>query len=189
MQTFLPYSDFEKVAKCLDTSRLYKQIVECKQLLKAIENRKQGFRYVCKGEYKHKYATKLSQCLVCGSKIKRIGWIDHSCTIMWQDYPEALRYYQWCMFKEWTRKRWNWDITNGEYLYGFDIFKNKYKNTSPMIIDTINTSHKMIYPKWLGNEELHRSHRLNLLFKNPEHYSKYFKEEIPKTKPDYVWIK
>lgn len=36
MQTFMPYSDYKQVAKCLDRQRLGKQRVECKQILKAI---------------------------------------------------------------------------------------------------------------------------------------------------------
>ena len=36
MQTFLPYSSFYRSAKCLDTSRLNKQIVECQQILNAM---------------------------------------------------------------------------------------------------------------------------------------------------------
>lgn len=37
MQTFLPYSDFEKSAKSLDDLRLNKQIVEAHQILNALE--------------------------------------------------------------------------------------------------------------------------------------------------------
>ena len=33
MQTFLPYSDFEKTARCLDNKRLGKQRVETLQIL------------------------------------------------------------------------------------------------------------------------------------------------------------
>ena len=36
MQTFLPYSDFEATAQCLDRARLGKQRVETLQLLKAL---------------------------------------------------------------------------------------------------------------------------------------------------------
>jgi hypothetical protein len=38
MQTFLPYSNFSKSAKCLDNKRLGKQRVECLQILKALNN-------------------------------------------------------------------------------------------------------------------------------------------------------
>jgi hypothetical protein len=33
MNTFLPYSSFRLSAQCLDNARLFKQIVECKQML------------------------------------------------------------------------------------------------------------------------------------------------------------
>jgi hypothetical protein len=38
MQTFLPYPDFIKTAKCLDYRRLGKQRVEVKQILNALKN-------------------------------------------------------------------------------------------------------------------------------------------------------
>jgi pyrimidine dimer DNA glycosylase len=38
MQTFLPYDNFEKCAKCLDMRRLGKQRVECLQLIRALLN-------------------------------------------------------------------------------------------------------------------------------------------------------
>lgn len=36
MQTFLPYPDFEQSARCLDSKRLGKQRVECKQILSSL---------------------------------------------------------------------------------------------------------------------------------------------------------
>lgn len=33
MQVFLPYSDFNKIAACLDKKRLFKQVVEARQIL------------------------------------------------------------------------------------------------------------------------------------------------------------
>lgn len=37
MQIFLPYLNIIEVAECLDKRRLHKQIVECKQIIKAIK--------------------------------------------------------------------------------------------------------------------------------------------------------
>ena len=45
MQTFLPYADFQKTAKCLDDKRLGKQRVECLQILKAIYIPDYGWRH------------------------------------------------------------------------------------------------------------------------------------------------
>lgn len=40
MQTFLPYSDFEKTAKCLDRQRLGKQRVEAMQIIRILDGQK-----------------------------------------------------------------------------------------------------------------------------------------------------
>ena len=37
MQVFLPYNNILKIANCLDKKRLNKQIIECKQIIKAIK--------------------------------------------------------------------------------------------------------------------------------------------------------
>ena len=44
MQTFLPYADFAKSAACLDNKRLNKQIVECKQILMALNGETQAWK-------------------------------------------------------------------------------------------------------------------------------------------------
>ena len=44
MQTFLPYSDFLKTAKCLDYRRLGKQRVEAWQIYQAITNSNYGWQ-------------------------------------------------------------------------------------------------------------------------------------------------
>ncbi len=44
MQTFAPYSDLEKTAKCLDYRRLGKQRVECYQILKVLAGESDGWK-------------------------------------------------------------------------------------------------------------------------------------------------
>lgn len=44
MQIFLPYIDIIDVAKCLDKRRLHKQIVECKQIIKAITGESEAWK-------------------------------------------------------------------------------------------------------------------------------------------------
>jgi len=72
MQTFLPLPDYTQSAKVLDTKRLGKQRVECKQLLNTIL----GLT-----------ATK--------------GWKYHPATRMWKHHPQALVEYSICICKEW----------------------------------------------------------------------------------------
>lgn len=43
MQTFLPYPNFARSAKCLDNRRLNKQRVECKQILNALQRDSGGW--------------------------------------------------------------------------------------------------------------------------------------------------
>lgn len=44
MQTFLPYADFEKSAKCLDYRRLGKQRVEAYQILQTLADSSRGWQ-------------------------------------------------------------------------------------------------------------------------------------------------
>lgn len=88
------------------------------------------------------------------------AWRNHPAVKMWAGYENALKEYQ--------------NFTIDECL------KRGFKNT--LNYETI--SGNIVYPKWLGNEEFHRSHRSNLLRKDKNYYSKYFNE------PDnlkYVW--
>ena len=138
MQTFLPYQNFYKCAKCLDNKRLGKQRVEVKQIYLALTK---------------------------GSR-----WENHPIVKMWKGYEEALLFYGIVICKEWKNRGFKDNL-----LQEFEEEFTKYSNG--------------VFPNWLGNEEFHKSHRLNLLFKNPEHYVQYFDEDVPTTKPEYVWIK
>lgn len=75
MQTFLPYSDFEKSAKVLDYRRLGKQRVEAFQILNVLEN-----------------------------KTNKIGWKNHPAVKMWRGFEDALKQYQRIMILEWIRR-------------------------------------------------------------------------------------
>lgn len=44
MQTFLPYKDFKKTARCLDYKRLGKQRVEAMQILNVLEGKSEGWK-------------------------------------------------------------------------------------------------------------------------------------------------
>jgi hypothetical protein len=74
MQTFLPYPDFDKSARCLDWRRLGKQRVEARQILKAIQNPSQK------------------------------GWQNHPAVNMWRGFESALVEYGNCMIREWVRR-------------------------------------------------------------------------------------
>ncbi len=75
MQTFLPYSNFEKTAKVLDSKRLGKQRVEAFQILNILLDRTQ---------------TK--------------GWRNHPAIIMWKGYENALKDYLNTCIREWKKR-------------------------------------------------------------------------------------
>jgi hypothetical protein len=79
MQTFLPYKDFVKSARCLDNKRLGKQRVEAYQILNA---------------------------LTC--PVSR-GWINHPATRMWMGHEGALWVYASCVCDEWVRRGYSND--------------------------------------------------------------------------------
>ena len=77
MQTFLPYSSFEKTAQVLDYRRLGKQRVEGMQIINAIENPKPQ------------------------------GWKNHPIVIMWTPYVTSLKHYTNVMIREWISQGYN----------------------------------------------------------------------------------
>lgn len=138
MQTFLPSPDFVESARILDPRRLGKQRVEAMQILKAITN----------------------QPRLDGKPYK--GWVNHPCSIMWRNYPEALKLYANCMIEEWV--------------------KRGYKNT----MELFSIDKTILLPEWLGFEPLHSSHRSNLLKKESDFYQQY--EWVEDTSLPYVWL-
>lgn len=100
------------------------------------------------------------------------GWKHHPVAVMWKEYRPLLALYCLNGLDELMLRR---HLDPSKLPPLLDYFTQIF-NESPVI-----------YPPWFGNEEFHRSHRLNLLFKYPQWYSKYRWEKIPSTKPDYYW--
>jgi hypothetical protein len=88
------------------------------------------------------------------------GWSNHPAIKMWRGYENALILYSNIMIKEW--------ILRG------------YRNT----MEIINTG-SVEFPSWLGDEDLHASHRSNLLRKDSVWYSKFGWSESPDL--SYIW--
>lgn len=88
------------------------------------------------------------------------GWVNHPATRMWAGYEDALAVYMNSCIDEW--------ITRG------------YNNTMEKVIVESYT-----LPPWFGADELHASHRSNLLRKFPEYYSVFGWSEGPDL--PYVW--
>lgn len=98
------------------------------------------------------------------------GWVNHPAAVMWRGYELALCTYGIAMCDEWEERG--------------------YKDTCAPKMVLLTSQHcdisqEPIMPPWLGGP-IHKSHRSNLLRKNPEHYASWFG---PKCRPDipYYW--
>ena len=97
------------------------------------------------------------------------GWANHPAVLMWRTYENHLVDYGLAICQEW--------IGRGYKDTCFHKIK-KWQKLAP-------NGFKGMPPEWLGDEQLHSSHRASLLFKNPEWYSQFKWPEVPKL--DYFW--
>ena len=93
------------------------------------------------------------------------GWRNHPATMMWDGHIRFLCLYGIAMCDEW-------------------IARGYVDNTRPVFIHALQ-QHTGTKPKWLGNEDFHRSHQSNLIRKMPEHYGPLF-PGVPNNLP-YIW--
>lgn len=114
------------------------------------------------------------------------GWPHHPVAKMWADYRTALASYAIQGLHELLRRQ--------------AIDPHKYENHSKYFWSIFResiASNGFRLPPFYGNEEFHRSHRLNLLWKGQQDvisgrsstnwYTNYFSEPVPTSKPDYIW--
>ena len=92
------------------------------------------------------------------------GWQNHPAAKMWRGYERSLAEYQLIMIQEWIRRGYN----------------NTMGMLRPEFVDGSYPD-----PPWLGDENFHRSHRSNLLRKDPEWYGKFGWDD-PDDLP-YLW--
>ena len=97
------------------------------------------------------------------------GWQNHPAVKMWRGHEAALLDYALIMRKEWIDRGYNDSLTSKFNVLGRS-FNLVAKDAQ--------------YPKFVGNNKFHRSHRSNLTRKNPEYYSKFWDE--PNDLP-YEW--
>lgn len=77
MQTFLPYTDFQDSALCLDNKRLNSQSKEARQIINALEKLELG---------------------------EKAGWQHHPATLMWEGHIPALKMYANHILQECVRR-------------------------------------------------------------------------------------
>ena len=104
--------------------------------------------------------------------IPEYGWQSHPAIRMWMGYVPALTMYGLAMTDEWTKR-------------GFaDNTRDNIREFAPQAAHPDYAS-KIAMPPWLGDPDLHLSHRSNLIRKDPRFYTPVF----PGTEADleYVW--
>lgn len=105
------------------------------------------------------------------------GWRHHPVVAMWRGHRPALMAYQDAFVDEWERRGFV-DTTRESTLAMLD----------EMPADGADyRAGSIVLPSWWGREDVHRSHRSNLVRKDAEHYrAQGFTE--PADLP-YVWPK
>ena len=87
-------------------------------------------------------------------------------TIMWKGYEEALCMYYNACCEEWARRGGQNIVCQPEAV----------------------VASRVKLPPWLGDDELHVTHRSALLHKLPEHYAEHgWDDEISDPKVEYLW--
>jgi len=99
------------------------------------------------------------------------GWRQHPAVKMWQGFGGALLEYQAAICNEWTSRGYR------------DTCLEK---STAIVLESGLSLANVVMPDWLGDEELHRSHRSNLIRKFPEHYRPLFELGLSDDLP-YVW--
>lgn len=99
------------------------------------------------------------------------GWQNHPAVRMWMGHIPALAAYGAAMADEWLQRG------------GADTTRPQIMEFAPEL--WAEQPQKAEMPPWLGDEDLHRSHRSNLIRKDPEFYRSAF-ASIPDDLP-YVW--
>jgi hypothetical protein len=103
----------------------------------------------------------------------RKGWPHHPATKMWTGCERALVRYSIAICDEWIARGHNDSCRDWFAQVGRDLTSE----AAPL--------YRAPTPEWLGNEEFHRSHRSNLIRKDPNHYRHRW-PDIPDDLP-YVW--
>jgi len=106
------------------------------------------------------------------------GWRHHPAARMWRGHEEALAAYGAAICREWVRRGYadTCDATIAQDVRAAGVRR---------VRSQAELAEAGALPPWLGDEALHRSHRSNLVRKDPEHYRPAF-GDVPDDLP-YVW--
>lgn len=170
IQTFLPLPDFAESARVLDNKRLGDQRVHVLQIAQALWCRKLIATTQGVGPRGGKIKIELprEEWIIRNAAV---GWAGQPGTRMWNHEGFALLEYGTAVCNEWTSRGFqDTCLAKIEFLY-LDALDYTYMGGG--------------WPKWMGREDFHASHRAALLFKDPVFYGQYGWTEEPQK--DYIW--
>jgi hypothetical protein len=106
------------------------------------------------------------------------GWKRHPAVRMWEGHVEALGTYGAVICEEWVRRGY---ADTCAATMGADLALGGVTS----LRSQPELARAGLLPAWLGDEQVHASHRAALVRKDPEHYAGRF----PGVDPDqpYVW--
>ena len=113
-----------------------------------------------------------------GLTVPGYGWRHHPAVLMWRDHLEALGRYSLTCCEVWTEtgRADTCAATLGQDLRSAGVAQVRTQAE-------LATAGAL--PRWLGDQDFHRSHQSSLLRKDPEHYGPMF-PGVPDDLP-YVW--
>lgn len=99
------------------------------------------------------------------------GWSNHPATRMWRGHTFQLGQYHLAIVQEWVSRGYR--DTCAEKMADLLEEHGGGKDASAGL------------PSWLGSKKFHRSHKSNLVRKDPDHYRQFF-PNVPDDL-EYVW--
>lgn len=107
------------------------------------------------------------------------GWANHPAVRMWRGFDCALVRYHEAICDEWTGRGYA-DTCLDKLLDIHDVAcVGHCQSLQDHPVDLFG-------PSWLDDPDFHRSHRSNLLRKDPIHYGPLFEDGLP-SNLEYVW--
>lgn len=97
------------------------------------------------------------------------GWKNHPAVKMWRGHEGILLGYQRAVIDEWIKRGYKDNVCWDKTLAAYEEI-GESRNTPP---------------EWLGREDIHASHRSNLLRKDAEWYGEF--EWSDTSDQEYVW--
>jgi hypothetical protein len=107
------------------------------------------------------------------------GWANHPAVLMWRGRTPALVAYGLAMASVWRERGFADSTAHQIGEFAPDVVGRSLEELTAA----------GLLPTWLGDEELHRSHRSNLIAKDPDFYRPRFAERFGPEPDDlpYVW--